>query len=199
MEGRIGEEVHRKAKAITNRCIICRGTLTAKRKDASYCSTDIIPDKPLSLLPIGIRTANEFIKDHHCHNKEVGFGPRYAVVDKSGEIWGAAIVSRPVTRMLNHGGYTAELRRVCTKQDAPVCCCSMLCSACWRAWKAMGGNRMVTYTLQAEFGTSLKTSGWRREAASKGQKVGRSSDTHPRKAKEEGTVTVEPKWRWEVS
>jgi hypothetical protein len=131
LEARIGEEVHRKGKAITNRCIICRGTLTAKRKDASYCSarcrqrshrsvtstiTDIIPDKPLSLLPIGSRSANEFIKDHHRHNKEVGFGPRYAVVDKSGEIWGAAIVSRPVTRMLNHGGYTAELRRVCTKQ-----------------------------------------------------------------------------------
>jgi hypothetical protein len=196
----------------SHKCRICRKPFTSKRSDARYCSprcrqracrtpvTSATEPKSLNLKPIGITEPNKFVDQYHRHNKWVSFGPRYAisVVDPSGTIWGVAIVSHPITRALNDNGYTAEVRRVCTKSDAPLGCCSMLYSACWRTWKAMGGNRMVTYTLQAESGTSLKASGWRRVAASKGHKVGQSWDTHPRKGKVEGTVTPQPKWRWEV-
>jgi hypothetical protein len=83
--------------------------------------TDVVPNKPLSLLAIGVGTANEFVNEHHRHNKEVKIGSRFAIaaIDDSGTIWGVAIVSHPVNRMLNYGGYTAEVRRVCTKRDAP--------------------------------------------------------------------------------
>jgi len=37
----------------------------------------------------------------------------------------------------------------------------MLYGACWRAWRAMGGKRLITYTLQTEPGTSLRGAGWR--------------------------------------
>src|SRR5271165_4231450 len=95
---------------------------------------------------------------------------------------------------------TTQVRRVCTKPRAPkVSSCSMLYSACWRAWKAMGGTKMITYTLQSELGTSLKASGWKRVAKSKGHAVGKSWDTHPRRGKVAGTVTPQDKWRWEVS
>jgi hypothetical protein len=155
----------------------------------------------LSLPPIGVRTANEFVREHHRHNGKVGFGPRYAiaVVDESGELWGVAIVSHPVSRMLNNHGYTAEVRRVCTKPNAPKGCCSMLYSACWRTWKAMGGTRMVTYTLQTEFGTSLRAAGWKLVAKSRGHLVGQSWDTHPTRTTVAGTVTPQNKWRWEIS
>src|SRR5271165_1697531 len=91
-----------------------------------------------------------------------------------GRCGGVAIVSHPVNRMLNHGGYTAEVRRVCTKRGAPKGSCSMLYSACLRAWKAMGGAKIIIYTLQSELGTSLKASGWKRVARSPGSKPGQS-------------------------
>jgi hypothetical protein len=174
------------------KCSVCRRPFTAKRKDAHLCSSkcqqrwhrlsltdcvnDIVPKKPLHLQPIGIENANAFVREHHRHNKEVRFGPKFAiaVVDRSGEIWGVAIVSHPISRSLNHGGYTAEVRRVCTRPGAPWGCCSMLYSACWRAWKAMGGTKMITYTLTSEQGSSLKSASWKRVAKSKGHPVGTS-------------------------
>ena len=38
--------------------------------------------------------------------------------------------------------------------------CSMLYGAAWRAAKALGYRRLITYTLPAEGGASLKASGW---------------------------------------
>ena len=194
--------------------VACVVSPSLPNEDARYCSTRCrqrvcrapvtnvtLKDEDLSLKPIGMKEANEFVAQFHRHNHEVRFGPRFAisVVDASDEVWGVAIVSHPVTRALNDNGYCAEVRRVCTKPNAPWGCCSMLYSACWRVWKNMGGRRMVTYTLQSESGASLKSANWKRVAASKGHKVGQSWDTHPRKAKVDGTVTPEPKWRWEMS
>jgi hypothetical protein len=200
------------------KCSICGTPFTAKRKNAHLCSSkcqqrrhrlsltdsadsvnNIVPNKPLSLKPIGVENANAFVKEHHRHNKAVSFGPRFAiaVVDQSGTIWGVAIVSHPVTRALNHNGYTGEVRRVCTRPGAPKNCCSMLYSSCWKVWKGMGGTQMISYTLIGEPGTSLRASNWKRVAKSKGHPVGTSWDTHPRKAKVAGTVVTQPKWRWE--
>ncbi|SLB33401.1 XF1762 family protein [Mycobacteroides abscessus] len=38
---------------------------------------------------------------------------------------------------------------------------SMLYGAAWRAAKAMGYRRLVTYTLASESGASLRAAGWR--------------------------------------
>ena len=196
------------------RCCVCRKPFFAKRNDARTCSSrcrkraqrlngttvpDIIPPKPLSVKPIGIGRANEFVKQYHRHNGTVSFGQRYAisVVDAPGEIQGVAIVSHPSTRALNGNGYIGEVRRVCTRPGAPSGCCSMLYAAAWRTWKAMGGTRMITYVLERELGTSLKASGWQKVAFSKAHKYG-SWDKHPRKSKAPDVVK-ENKWRWEVS
>jgi hypothetical protein len=162
--------------------------------------TNVTEEKPLSIKPISMQKAQEFVKQHHRHNKEVKFGPRFAisVVDPSGEVWGVAIGSPPVARALDDG-YTTEIRRVCTRPNAPWGCCSILYGACKKAWGGMGGRLVITYTLQSESGGGLRAAGFRRVAASKGHKVGQSWDTHPRKGKVAGTVTPEPKWRWEIS
>lgn len=39
--------------------------------------------------------------------------------------------------------------------------CSMLYGACWRAARALGWRRLVTYTLPSEGGASLRAAGWR--------------------------------------
>lgn len=80
--------------------------------------------------------------------------PRYLVW----EIVGVAIVGRPVSRHLDDG-WTLEVNRLCT--DGTHNACSMLYAAAWRAARAMGYKRLVTYILDSESGTSLKASGWK--------------------------------------
>jgi hypothetical protein len=121
-------------------------------------------------MPIGVTAADDFVKEHHRHVGRVNWGSRFAlaVVDQSGEIQGVAIVSHPITRALNNRGYTAEVRRVCIRPGGPHNCCSMLYSACWRVWREMGGERMITYTLKTEAGSSLRAAGFKRFAAARG-------------------------------
>ena len=67
------------------------------------------------------------------------------------------MVGRPVSRYLDDGK-TLEVNRLCT--DGTKNACSFLYSSAWRAAKALGYTRIVTYTLESEPGTSLKASGW---------------------------------------
>ena len=113
----------------------------------------------LELMPLSLREANEYIKSFHRHNKPTR-GGKYAIGVKDGDkLVGVAITGRPIARMLDDK-VTAEVLRVCTADDSPKNTCSMLYGACWRAWKAVGGKRMVTYTLQSESGSSLRGAGW---------------------------------------
>lgn len=111
----------------------------------------------LHVVPISLREANAFVKMHHRH-----FGPArgcicvLAVADEV--IRGVAIVGRPVSRRLQDG-WTAEVNRVAT--DGARNACSMLYGAAWRAVKALGYTRLVTYTLQQEGGASLRAAGWK--------------------------------------
>ena len=79
-------------------------------------------------------------------------------VNDGSAVRGVAIVGRPSARMLQDG-YTAEVVRVAT--DGARNACSMLYGACWRACRALGYQRLVTYTLPEEGGGSLRAAGWR--------------------------------------
>ena len=68
------------------------------------------------------------------------------------------MVGRPVARNSDNG-YTLEVNRVCT--DGARNACSMLYGAAWRAAKALGYRRLITYTLPAEGGASLRAAGWK--------------------------------------
>jgi hypothetical protein len=71
---------------------------------------------------------------------------------------GVVTVGRPVARMLDNG-YTLEVTRCCT--DGTPHACSKLYAAAWRATRALGYRRLITYTLAEEPGTSLTAAGWR--------------------------------------
>ena len=114
----------------------------------------------LKLKPISLRRANYFVKAHHRHLPYTrGCLFCTSVVDMNDQTKGVAIVERPSARNLQDG-FTAEVTRVAT--DGARNACSLLYGACWRAARALGYTRLVTYTLAEEPGTSLRAAGWTR-------------------------------------
>jgi len=112
----------------------------------------------LEIVPCTLRAANAYVKEHHRHHKPPQ-GARFAlaVADDAGSVRGVAMVGNPVARLL-HDGWTAEVVRVAT--DGCPNACSALYGAAWRAAKALGYKRLITYTLQEEGGASLRGAGW---------------------------------------
>lgn len=101
-----------------------------------------------------------FVRNHHRHHKppQGGLFAIGCAVDGSDVPCGVVIVGRPVSRILDDG-WTCEVTRCCTTGEKNAC--SMLYGAAWRAAKAMGYKKMVTYTLEEEGGASLRASGAR--------------------------------------
>ena len=112
----------------------------------------------LILTPITLKVANEFVAAYHRHHKPTP-GHKFSVAVGDGErLRGVAIIGRPVARR-SDDGWTLEVNRCCT--DGAANACSMLYGAAWRAAKAMGYRRVITYTLPDEGGASLRAAGWR--------------------------------------
>lgn len=111
----------------------------------------------LSLVPVTLREANEFVRQHHRHHKPT-VGHKFSIgVQEDGRLAGVAICGRPVSRFLDDG-YTLEVNRLCT--DGAKNACSMLYGAAVRAARAMGYHKVITYILDSECGASLKASGF---------------------------------------
>lgn len=111
----------------------------------------------MNIQPISLAEANAFVSLHHRHHKPV-VGHKFSIAVADSAVRGVAIVGRPVARKLDDG-WTLEVNRLCT--DGAKNACSMLYGACWRAAKALGYRRLITYTLPEEGGASLAASGWR--------------------------------------
>ena len=112
----------------------------------------------LEIVPISLAEANQYVSEHHRHHKPV-VGHKFSVGCTDGEnIVGVAIVGRPVARYLDDG-WTLEVNRLCT--DGTRNACSMLYAAAWRAVRAMGYRKLITYILDTEPGTSLRAAGWK--------------------------------------
>lgn len=108
------------------------------------------------ITPIDLGEANAFVSTHHRHHKPV-VGHKFSIAVSDDCIRGVAIVGRPVSRHLDDG-WTLEVNRCCT--DGTRNACSMLYAAAWRAAKALGYRRLITYTLPEEGGASLRGAGW---------------------------------------
>ncbi len=150
----------------------------------------------LELVPVTVGDACAFVDQHHRHHPAPQ-GGLWAVGVACGGVVGVAIVAQPVARGLADE-WTAEVRRVAVLEGYPNAC-SMLYGACWRAARALGYRRLVTYTLASEPGTSLRASGWRVVTQVKGRSWSCTSrprvDRHPTQDKlrwEAGPVVGEP-------
>lgn len=139
----------------------------------------------LQIVPVRLREANALVKRLHRHHKPAA-GCLFCIgVACQGEVVGVAIIGRPVSRHLDDG-WTAEVVRVAT--DGTDNACSALYGAAWRAAKAMGYARIITYTLPSEGGASLRGAGWQVLAErAGGGKWSRESrprlDEHPQQVK----------------
>jgi hypothetical protein len=113
----------------------------------------------LRLVPITFAEASEYVKRHHRHHKPpTGHKFSLAVATVGPEaVCGVAMVGRPVSRVLDDG-WTLEVNRVAT--DGTRNACSFLYGAAWRAARALGYRRLITYTLPEEGGASLRGAGW---------------------------------------
>lgn len=111
----------------------------------------------MNLKPISFKEATAFIKAQHRHHLPPQGWKWGHGVEIEGKLVGVATVGRPVARGFDDG-YTAEVTRLCT--DGSSNACSMLYSAAWRAAKAMGYKRILTYILEEESGSSVKAAGW---------------------------------------
>lgn len=111
-------------------------------------------------MPVTFRDACAFIEAWHRHNASPrGDVFRIGVADDDDRLVGVVMVGRPVSRMLQADGLTLEVTRTCTDGTRNVN--SMLYGAAWRAARALGWRRLVTYTQAGESGGSLRAAGWR--------------------------------------
>jgi len=143
----------------------------------------------LDLVPCTMKDAMEFVAQHHRHHRKPAGGLFAVGVADGADLVGVAIVGRPIARMLMDG-WTAEVIRVCVLEGHRNAC-SMLYGACWRAARALGWRKLVTYTLPEEGGASLRAAGWRCLGEAGGGKWSRANrprvDDHP----------TQVKWKWE--
>lgn len=146
----------------------------------------------LTLYPVTLAIAKSFTGEFHRHHGPAS-GHKFSigVKDADGKLRGIVCVGRPVNNHLDTG-LTAEVTRLCT--DGYPNACSMLYSAAWRASKAMGYTRIVTYILESESGISLRAAGWLLVNPSCGGmpwncKNRKRADSHP----------LVKKQRWEIA
>lgn len=112
----------------------------------------------IEIVPINLKEANAFVSAYHRHHGPVT-GHKFSIGLSDGEnIVGVVIVGRPVSRYLDDS-WTLEVNRLCT--DGSRNACSMLYGAAWRAARAMGYKRLITYILENETGGSLRAAGWK--------------------------------------
>lgn len=152
----------------------------------------------VKVAPCTIADARRFIGQHHRHNLPPNSGLFAARVVSDGNTVGVVIVGRPVARALDDGA-TAEVTRCCT--DGTPNACSMLYGAAKRAAKALGWERLITYTLATEPGASLRAAGWQRVA----DLPARAAWARPNQARYQTDLfgnerrPPEPKTRWQVA
>ena len=135
----------------------------------------------MKIIPIAIEEANEFIRQYHRHHRPPQ-GYKFCIgLAQDGKVVGVAIVGRPIARN-NDDGFTLEVTRTCT--DGAKNANSMLYGACWRAARALGYHRLITYTVPTESGASLRGAGFRllgetRDGASWSRDSRPRVDLHP--------------------
>lgn len=144
----------------------------------------------LTVVPMTLREAYAFIEREHRHHGSPQGGLFAIGAAEDDEVVGVVVVGRPVARMLADG-WTVEVTRLAT--DGSRNACSLLYRAAWRAARAMGYRRLVTYTLPEEGGSSLRAAGFRLVGEAGGGSWSRDSrprvDLHP----------LQTKLRWELS
>jgi hypothetical protein len=148
-----------------------------------------------NLQPILLKEAQSFVNEYHRHNVSPQ-GHKFSIGLNDGEkIIGVVMVGRPIARH-NDDGWTLEVVRCCVLEGYKDAC-SMLYAAAWRVTRNLGYNRLITYTLTSEPGTSLKAAGYKIIGQTKARPKGWDTPSRPRIKAER--YPTEQKTIWEIS
>jgi hypothetical protein len=137
----------------------------------------------MRIVPLTLAEANAFVRKHHRHTRMVQHH-RFSlgcIVD--GRLVGVAVIGRPACRQHDQN-IVAEVSRLTT--DGTRNAYSFLLGAAARACKAMGFERIQSFTLQSETGASLRAVGWRQ---------GHESSRGNRRPRPDEVRNV-PRWFW---
>jgi hypothetical protein len=141
----------------------------------------------VKIRPITFRAACAFVDRLHRHHKKPQ-GHKFSLgLEVGGELIGVVIVGRPVSRK-SDDGLTAEVTRLCT--DGTPNAASKLYGAARRVCGAMGYEKVLTFTMDSEPGTSLFAAGWIQDGVTGGKSW--NVATRPRTDKHE----LGPRKRW---
>lgn len=117
--------------------------------------------------PLTQREAFAFVAQHHrTHQPPRGALFCIAAIHQEAVI-GVVVVGRPVARGAQDG-WTAEVTRLAVLEGHPNAC-SFLYAAAWRAARAMGYRKLITYILDTDPGTSVRAAGWKLIGAVRGR------------------------------
>lgn len=145
-------------------------------------------DHTVKMIPL--RVANRFVAQFHRHHKPVA-GHKFslgAFIDN--ELYGVAIVGRPVARKLDTGN-TFEVTRLCVKERQTGVASRLYNEAAMWAW-GHGASRVVTYTLEREAAKSLQWAKWKKS------KVSSKGGSWSRPGRSRTSPNLGRKVRWEV-
>lgn len=150
--------------------------------------------RQLAIVPMTLRDARAFVATWHRTHPGAAAGHRFSlgVATADGVLVGVAIVGRPTARHLDDGA-TLEVTRSAT--DGTANANSALYGAAWRAARALGYRRLVTFTQQGESGASLRGAGWRVVA----ERRARSGWHTPSRPRASTGAEHMPRTLWEAS
>lgn len=115
----------------------------------------------LEVTTIGFTEAAEFVRRNHRHCKPP-IGHKFSLACyHDGKLCGIAICGRPVSRYYDDGD-TIEITRLCT--NGTFNACSKLYGACCRYARKIGYKKVITYTLESEYGSSLRAANFTLDA-----------------------------------
>ena len=150
----------------------------------------------MKIVPITLKTAKAFIEQHHRHNSPpVGWKFGVGLSNDEGDLVGVATAGRPIARSFDDG-LTIEINRTCTNGTKNAN--SMLYGACWRAAKAMGYRRIITYTQADESGSSLRAAGFVCVKSLRSRKSWRESSVSLRDIRDEKGSGGVDRILWEI-
>ena len=147
--------------------------------------------RPVKVVPVTLAQAKTFVEFVHRHLPRLHAWKYGVGLQDKVSLVGVVAVGRPVARALDDGS-TLEIIRCCLLDGLAKNAASTILGRACRIAKEMGHQRMITYTLQDESGTSLRAAGFTEEAESPGGQWSCESRPRRRRAEAEGG----PKTRW---
>ena len=139
----------------------------------------------LKAVPLTRQQADEYVAQFHRHHDPVGRDKFRLGAEYNGKLVGIVQVGNPVARGLCDGR-SLEVVRLCT--DGTKNACSFLYNRAARIAFDLGFDRIYTYILESESGTSLEAAGWKYEGI-----YGGGSWNHPSRPRKTTAPTCKKK------